>query len=155
EHLKLNPNNKIPAIVDTDGPGGRYTMMESCAILIYLAEKSGKLLSKDPRKRYDTLQWVLFQAAHIGPMLGQASHFNSVGQENLQYARDGYTNEAVRLCHVLDTRLRDSEWIGCDEYSIADIAIYPWVKGHKERGIDATPAPPFVRWFAAMEARPA
>jgi len=156
EYLKLSPNNKIPAIVDTDGPGGgRYTMMESGAILIYLAEKTGKLLPKDPRKRYDTLQWLMFQMAHIGPMFGQANHFNNYAKENVQYAKDRYNNEAVRLYRVLDNRLRESKWVGCDEYTIADIAIYPWTKGHKDRGVDKTGFPNFMRWFEAMEARPA
>lgn len=155
EYLKLSPNNKIPAIVDTEGPGGRYTMMESGAILIYLAEKTGKFLPKDARKRYDTLQWLMFQMGHIGPMFGQANHFNNYAKENIQYAKDRYNNESVRLYRVLDNRLRESAWIGCDEYTIADIAIYPWTKGHKDRGIDKAGFPNFMRWFDAMEARPA
>ena len=155
EHLKLNPNNKIPAIVDTDGPcGGRYTMMESGAILVYLAEKTGEFLPEDARKRYETLQWLFFQVAHIGPMFGQANHFNRQAKDN-QYARDRYNNEALRLYRVLDNRLRESEWVGCDEYTIADIAVYPWCKGHTDRGVDKTTFPNFMRWFAAMETRPA
>ncbi len=156
EHLKLNPNNKIPAIIDTEGPGGgAYTMMESGAILWYLAEKTGKFLPKDARKRYDTLQWLMFQMGHVGPMFGQANHFNSYTKEIIQYARDRYNNESVRLYRVLDNRLRDSRWIGCDEYTVADIATYPWTKGHKDRGIDAAGFPNFMRWYQAMEARPA
>ena len=155
EHLKLNPNNKIPAIVDTEGPGGRYTMMESGAILWYLAEKTGKFLPKDARKRYDVLQWLMFQMGHIGPMFGQANHFNNYTKEVLQYARDRYNNESVRLYRVLDNRLRESQWIGCDEYSVADIATYPWTKGHKDRGVDQAGFPHFMRWYEAMEARPA
>ena len=156
EHLKLNPNNKIPAIVDTDGPGGgRYTMMESGAILWYLAEKTGKFLPKDARRRYDTLQWLMFQMGHIGPMFGQANHFNNYTKEIIQYARDRYNNESVRLYRVLDNRLRESQWIGCDEYTVADMATYPWTKGHKDRGIDKAGFPSFMRWFEAMEARPA
>ena len=156
EYLKLSPNNKIPAIVDTDGPGGgRYTMMESGAILWYLAEKTGKFLPKDPRKRYGTLQWLMFQMGHIGPMFGQANHFNNYAKENLQYAKDRYNNESVRLYRVLDNRLRESPWVGCDEYTIADMAIYPWTKGHADRGIDKARYPSFMRWFAAMQARPA
>jgi len=154
--LKLSPNNKIPAIIDTDGPGGgRYTMMESGAILIYLAEKTGKFLPTDARKRYDTLQWLIFQMGHIGPMFGQANHFNNYSKEKIQYAIDRYNNESVRLYRVLDNRLRDSPWIGCDEYTIADMIIYPWTKGHKDRGIDKAGYPNFMRWFEAMEARPA
>ena len=155
EHLKLNPNNKIPAIVDTDSPGGeRYTMMESGAILVYLAEKTGKFLPKDARKRYDALQWLFFQVAHIGPMFGQANHFNRQAKDN-QYARDRYNNEVLRLYRVLDNRLDESEWLGSDEYTIADIATYPWCKGHADHGIDKSAFPNFMRWFAAMEARPA
>ena len=155
DYLKLSPNNKIPAIVDTDGPGGgRYSMMESGAILIYLAEKTGKLLPQDPSKRYDTLQWLIFQMAHVGPMFGQANHFNTHAPDS-QYARDRYNNEALRLYRVLDNRLRETEWIAGDEYTIADIAIYPWTKTHKDRGIGADDFPGFVRWFDAMEARPA
>ena len=156
EHLRLNPNNKIPAIIDTEGPGaGPYTMMESGAILWYLAEKTGKLLPRDARKRYDTLQWLMFQVGHIGPMFGQANHFNNYTKEIIQYARDRYNNESVRLYRVLDNRLRDSPWVGCDEYTVADIASYPWTKGHKNRGIDRSGYPNFMRWFEAMEARPA
>jgi GST-like protein len=155
-HLSLSPNNKIPAIVDTDGPGGRYTMMESGAILVYLAEKTGKFLSKDGRRRYDTLQWLFFQMAHVGPMFGQSGHFNNQAKDpNLQYARDRYNNEAARLYKVLDNRLAESIWLGCDEYSIADMATYPWTKGHKGRGVDEASHPNFMRWFKAMEARPA
>ena len=155
EHLKLNPNNKIPAIVDSDGPGGGpYTMMESGAILVYLAEKTGRLLFADPRERYDTLQWLFFQMAHVGPMFGQANHFNRQAQDN-PYARDRYNNESLRLYRVLENRLFESPWLGCGDYSIADIATYPWCKGHKDRGVDKERFPNFMRWFEAMEARPA
>lgn len=155
EHLKINPNNKIPSIVDTEGPGGSYSMMESGAILIYLAEKTGKFLPQEPRKRYDTLQWLAFQIAHVGPMIGQSSHFNNYTGENVQYSRDRYNNEVLRIFRVLDNRLRDSPWLGCDEYTIADMATYPWTRGHKDRGIDPAGFPNFHRWYAAMEARPA
>ena len=155
EHLKLSPNNKIPAIVDTDGPeDGRYTMMESGAILVYLAEKTGKFLPADRRKRYDALQWLFFQVAHIGPMFGQANHFNNQARDN-QYARDRYNNETLRLYRVLDNRLSESDWLGCDEYTIADIAAYPWCKRHAERGIEKAGYANFMRWFETMETRPA
>jgi GST-like protein len=155
EHLKLNPNNKIPAIVDREGPEERrYTMMESGAILVYLAEKTGKFLPVDQRKRYDTLQWLFFQVAHIGPMFGQANHFNNQAKDH-QYARDRYNNETLRLYRVLDNRLGESAWLGCDEYTIADIAAYPWCKRHAERGIGEAAYPCFMRWFKAVEARPA
>ena len=158
--LKKSPNNKIPTIVDPDGPGGKpYTMMESGAILFYLAEKTGKFLPKDARKRYDTMQWLIFQMAHVGPMFGQANHFNNYAKENtkdpLPYAKDRYNNESIRLYRVLDNRARDSAWMGCDEYTIADMAIYPWTKMHKERGITEAEYPNFMRWYKAMEARPA
>jgi GST-like protein len=160
EFSKINPNNKIPAIVDSDGPGGKpYTVVESGAILMYLAEKTGKFLPKDARKRYDTLQWLIFQMAHVGPMFGQANHFNNYAKENtnadVSYPRDRYNNESVRLYRVLDNRARESAWIGCDEYTVADMAIYPWTKGHKDRGITEADYPGFMRWFKAMEARPA
>ncbi|MEO6824940.1 MAG: glutathione binding-like protein [Nitrosospira sp.] len=155
EHLKLSPNNKIPAIVDTEGPGGGpYPMMESGAILFYLAEKTGKFLPKDARKRYDTMQWLFFQMAHVGPMFGQANHFNGKSMDN-PYARDRYNNESLRLYRVLDNRLGTSQWLACDEYTIADIATYPWCKGHKDRGIDKTAFPNFMRWFESVEWRPA
>jgi GST-like protein len=157
EHLKRSPNNKIPAIVDTEGPGGKpYTMMESGAILIYLAEKTGQFLSKDPVKRYDTLQWLIFQMAHVGPMFGQAGHFNNVAKgPELQYARDRYNNEAKRLYKVLDNRLRESAWLAGEDYSIADMATYPWCKGYADRDVNKADHPHFMRWFEAMEARPA
>ena len=160
EFLKKSPNNKIPTIVDPDGPGGKpYTMMESGAILFYLAEKTGKFLPKDARKRYDTMQWLFFQMAHVGPMFGQANHFNNYAKENTSdpqiYARDRYNNESLRIYRVIDNRARDSAWMGCDEYSIADMAIYPWTKMHKERGITEASHPNFMRWYKAMEARPA
>ena len=156
EYLKLSPNNRIPAIVDTDSPGGgRYTMMESGAILFYLAEKTGKFLPKDARKRYDVMQWLIFQMAHVGPMFGQANHFNNYAKERLPYPTERYNNESIRLYRVLDNRLRDSAWIGCDEYTIADMAVYPWTKMHKERGIDKAGYPNFMRWYEAMQARPA
>ena len=153
DFLKIAPNNRIPAIVDRDN--NNFSLMESGAILIYLAEKTGKFLPKDPRKRYDTLQWLIFQMAHVGPMFGQANHFNNYAKDKIQYATDRYNNESVRLYRVLDNRARDSKWMGCDEYTIADMTIYPWTKGHKDRGIDKAGYPNFMRWFEAMEARPA
>lgn len=155
EHLKLNPNNKIPAIIDTDGPGGSpYTIMESGAILVYLAEKTGKFLPRDARKHYDTLQWLFFQAAHVGPMFGQANHFNRQASDN-RYARDRYNNESLRLYRVLENRLRETDWIAGNEYTIADIATYPWCKGHADRGVSEASFPNFMRWFEAMESRQA
>lgn len=156
EFLKLNPNNKIPAIIDTEGPGGApYSMMESGAILIYLAEKTGRFLPKDPRKRYDTLQWLIFQMASVGPMFGQAGHFINQAPAGNEYGKTRYLNEQLRLYRVLDNRLKDSPWLGCDEYTVADMAVYPWTKTHKDRGIDRAGHPNFLRWYDATEARPA
>jgi GST-like protein len=156
DYLKLSPNNRIPAIVDTDGPGGgRYTMMESGAILWYLAEKTGKFLPKDARKRYDVMQWLIFQMAHVGPMFGQANHFNNYAKDKIQYAIDRYNNESLRLYRVLDNRASQSPWIGCDEYSIADMAIYPWAKLYSDRGVTEAEYPHFMRWFNAVKARSA
>ncbi len=156
EFLRLSPNNRIPAILDTDGPGGApYSMMESGAILFYLAEKTGKFLPQDARKRYDAMQWLMFQMAGVGPMFGQANHFNNYAKESIQYAKDRYNNESIRLYRVLDNQLAKNPWVAGDEYTIADMAIYPWTKGHKDRGVDEAGYPGFMRWFKAMEARPA
>ena len=160
EYLKLSPNNKIPAIVDTDGPEnsgvrGRYTMMESGAILIYLANKVGKFYPEDERNRYDVLQWVMFQMAHIGPMFGQANHFNNYAKTDVQYAKDRYNNEVQRLYQVLDNRLAEVEWIGGKDYTIADMANYPWVKLWRNKDMNIEEFPNFRRWNDAMEARPA
>jgi GSH-dependent disulfide-bond oxidoreductase len=155
EYLKLNPNNKIPAMIDQDGPGGTpYAMMESGAILVYLAEKTGKLLPVDVRRRYDVMQWLLFQAAHIGPMFGQANYFNSQGKDN-HHARDRYNNEVLRLYRVLDNRLGKCSWLGGEDYTIADIASYPWCRKHQDQGVDESAFPNFMRWFDAIETRPA
>ncbi|SFW30551.1 glutathione S-transferase N-terminal domain-containing protein [Nitrosovibrio sp. Nv17] len=155
EHLARSPNNKIPAIVDTGGPAGApYVMMESGAILCYLAEKAGMLLPAAPREHYDTLQWLFFQVAHVGPMFGQANHFNGQAQAHA-YARQRYNDECLRLYRVLDNRLMASPWLAGAAYTIADIATYPWCRRHAERGIDAASHPGFTRWFQAMEARPA
>jgi GST-like protein len=155
DFLKLNPNNKIPAIVDTDGPGGRYAMMESGAILIYLAGKSGRFLPRSVRGKYDVLQWLMFQMASVGPMFGQAGHFTNQAKEGNEYARNRYVNEAKRLYRVLDNRLAECPWLGGRDYSIADMATYPWTKGHKDRDVGEATHPHFMRWFRAMEARPA
>jgi GST-like protein len=153
DYLKLSPNNKIPAIIDTEGPGGgRYTMMESGAILFYLAEKTGKFLPKDARKRYDTMQWLFFQMA---PMFGQANHFNNYSKDKIQYAIDRYNNESVRLYRVLDNRARETQWMGSDEYSIADMAIYPWTARHEWHRVDLAQFPNVKRWYDQVGKRPA
>ena len=156
EHTRLSLNQKVPAIVDTDGPGGgEYTMMESNAIIVYLAEKSGKFYSDDARTRYDIQQWMLFQAGHIGPMFGQANHYIRFAKEDVPYAKERYHSEVLRLYSVLENRLGQSEYIGCDDYSIADIASYSWTKGWETYDFDLDEHPNFKRWLSALEARPA
>jgi len=154
--LKLNPNHRIPAIVDTDGPNGEpYSLFESGAILIYLADKTGKFLSTEPIKRYDTLQWLMFQMAGVGPMFGQAHHFRSYADQSVEYAINRYTNEAGRLYRILDKRLGESEYLAGDEYSIADIATYPWALNPQRRGQEIAELPNLSRWLDAISARPA
>ena len=155
EFLAISPNNKIPAIVDPDGPDGKpISMFESGAILIYLAEKTGKLLPRDARRRYTTLQWLMFQMGSIGPMLGQAHHFLQYAPEDIEYAKNRYRNEANRLYGVLDRRLGESPFLA-GEYSIADIASYPWVARHEWHQIELGDFPNVKRWYDAIGARPA
>jgi GST-like protein len=155
EFLAISPNNKIPAIIDRDGPGGKpYPMMESGAILIYLAEKTGKLLPQETRARFDVLQWLFFQMAHIGPMLGQAHHFRLYAPEQIPYAVNRYTNEAKRLYGVLDKRLADRGYLA-GEYSVADIAVWPWLRRPDRQGVEIADHPNVKRWFDAIAARPA
>ncbi len=156
EFLAINPNNKIPAIVDQDGTGGKpITLFESGAILIYLAEKSGKLLPIDQRRRYEVLQWLMFQMASIGPMYGQAWHFRSVAPERIPYAVERYTNEVTRLLRVMEQRLKENAYLGDKEFSIADIAAWPWVKGSEKYGQDMRDFPSVVRWIGTVAERPA
>ena len=156
EFLKISPNNKIPAIIDTKGPGGPYAMMESGAILIYLAGKSGRFLPRSVRGKYDALQWLMFQMASVGPMFGQAGHFTTQAKEGNEYARNRYVNEAKRLYRVLDRRLEaTSAYLGGRQYSIADIATWPWIRSHANQGIDLADYPQVKRWFEAIAARPA
>ncbi|MDY0873617.1 glutathione S-transferase N-terminal domain-containing protein [Dongia rigui] len=156
EFLAINPNNKIPAIVDQDGPGGKpITLFESGAILIYLAEKTGKFLPADKRRRYDVLQWLMFQMGSIGPMYGQAWHFRSVAPERIPYAVDRYTNEVTRLLRVMEQRFKESPYLGDKEFSIADIAAWPWVKGSEKYGQDMRDFPNVTRWIATIAERPA
>ena len=155
EFLKISPNNKMPAIVDPDGPGGEpISVFESGAILIYLAEKTGMLLPESPRERLLVLQWLMFQMGHVGPMLGQAHHFRNYAPEKIPYAIERYTDEAARLYGVMDERLAEAEYFAGD-FSIADIAIFPWTISHENQGQDLGDFPSVKRWFEAMEARPA
>jgi GST-like protein len=156
EFLKISPNNKIPAIVDSQGPGGKpLAMFESGAILIYLASKTGKLLPADLRDKWATLEWLMFQMGGIGPLLGQAHHFRIYAPEKLQYAIDRYTKEANRLYGVVDRRLGESRYIACNEYTIADIAIMPWLRSYKNQGVDLEQYPNLKRWFDTINERPA
>jgi GSH-dependent disulfide-bond oxidoreductase len=156
EFLAISPNNKIPAIVDPDGPDGApISMFESGAILVYLAAKTGRFLPADLRCRYRTLEWLMFQMGSIGPMLGQTHHFRLYAPEKIPYAVDRYSNEAKRLYGVLDTRLKASEYVAADEYTIADIAIFPWLRSWQNQGIDWAEFPHAKAWFDRVAARPA
>lgn len=152
DFLKINPNGRIPAIVDR--ANGDFAVFESGAILIYLAELSGKLLPKDPKGRSVVLQWLMFQMGGIGPMQGQANVFFRYFPERLQGAIDRYQHETRRLYEVLDTRLQAVEFLA-GAYSIADIATFPWVRGHEWSGVAVDGLPALQRWMATMEARPA
>jgi GST-like protein len=152
-YLKINPNGKIPSIVDPDGPGGKpYAMMESGAILIYLADKTGKLFPE--RRKYDVLQWLMFQMGGVGPMFGQAHHFMRAKKDEIPYGSERYGNEARRLYGVMDRHLVDHSCFA-DEYSIADIALYPWVARHEWHRVDLAQFPNVKRWYDALGARPA
>ncbi len=156
EFLAISPNNKIPAIVDSDGPDGKpLSMFESGAILIYLASKTGRLLPENLRDKWSTLQWLMFQMGSIGPMLGQAHHFLAYAPEKIAYAMQRYSKEANRLYGVLEKRLAESEYVACAEYTIADIAIMPWLRSYKNQGVDMEQYPNVRRWFDAIRARPA
>ncbi len=156
EFLAITPNHRIPAIVDPAGPGGkRFSLFESGAILIYLAEKTGKLIPADPASRYTCLQWLMFQMGGVGPMFGQYNHFAVYAPEKIPYAIERYTNEVKRLHRVLDQRLGESEYLAGADYSIADIATFPWVRNPARRGIDLADYPHVRRWHDAIAARPA
>jgi GST-like protein len=156
EFLAISPNNKIPAIVDPHGPDGApISLFESGAILVYLAAKTGMLLPEDHRGRWEALQWLMFQMGGVGPMLGQAHHFNVYAPERIPYAMDRYSKEANRLYGVLDRRLAASEYVGGGTYTIADIAVMPWLRSYKNQNVDMDAYPNVKRWFDAMNARPA
>lgn len=152
EYVKLNPNGRIPTIVDRDEDG--FAVFESGAILLYLAEKTGRLLPSDRRGRSKVTQWLMFQMGGVGPMMGQANVFYRYFPEKIQPAIDRYQNECRRLFEVLDARLAESEWLAHD-YSIADIANWSWVRTYKWSGVDITGLEHLRRWMDAMAARPA
>jgi GST-like protein len=154
EYLAINPNNKIPSIIDPDGPGGKpFTLFESGAILMYLAEKSGKLWPADLRQRYTVIQWLMFQMGGVGPMFGQANYFYRLEEKNLQ-AIDRFKKEALRLYNVLNQALGEREYLA-GEYSIADIATYPWVGRHEGHHVKLEDFPHVKRWFDRISQRPA
>ena len=157
DFLKISPNNKIPAIVDSEGPDGQpIALFESGAILLYLAAKVGRFLPQDVRQRYDVLQWLMFQMGGVGPMLGQAHHFRIYAPEKIPYAVDRYTNEARRLYGVMNEQIRRTgAYIAGPDYSIADIAIYPWLRSWQNQGIDWADFPQLKDWFDRVGARPA
>ena len=156
--VAISPNSRIPALVDHDGPGGRRVeLFESGAILLYLAEKSGRLLPADPLGRLEAIKWLFWQTSSQGPLLGQAAHFVSHAQHrgiNVEYAVERYRNEAERLYGVLEQRLEGRDWIS-GEYSIADIAAFPWVRVAKGQGVDIDRYPRVKQWCEAIAARPA
>ncbi len=155
--LEISPNNKIPAIVDSDGPDGRpIPLFESGAILVYLAGKTGRFLPRSTRGRYEVLQWLMFQMGGVGPMLGQAHHFRIYAPEPIPYAIDRYTKEAARLYRVLDRRLAATgAFLGGRQYSIADIATWPWIRSHASQGIDLADYPGVKRWYETIGKRAA
>ncbi|PKO80545.1 MAG: glutathione S-transferase, partial [Betaproteobacteria bacterium HGW-Betaproteobacteria-13] len=147
EFAALNPNNKIPVLVDSEGPEGQpFTVIESGAILIYLAEKCGRLLPTDARERSEALQWLMFQMGSVGPMLGQIHHFLRFAPDVIPYAIDRYSREGARIYGVLNTRLKGRDWLAGSTYSIADIATYPWIARHEWQGIDLARFPEVQRW---------
>ncbi len=156
DFLKISPNNKIPAIVDPDGPDGTpISLFESGAILLYLAGKTGRFLPGSVAGKYEALQWLMFQMGSIGPMLGQAHHFRMYAPEKVPYAIERYTNEAQRLYAVMDKRLAKSRYLGGHDYGIADIAVFPWLRSWKNQGIDWADYPTLKGWFDEIGRRPA
>ncbi len=156
DFLAISPNNKIPAIVDADGPDGKpIALFESGAILIYLAGKTGLFLGKTDREKYEALQWLMFQMGSVGPMLGQAHHFRIYAPEKIAYAVDRYTNETKRIYGVIDKQLEKTTYLAGEEYGIADIATFPWTRSFANQGIDWAEFPNAKRWFDAISQRPA
>ena len=154
--LSISPNNKIPAIVDPDGPEGKpISLFESGAILLYLAGRTGRLLPSSTAAKYEVLQWLMFQMGGVGPMLGQAHHFRIYAPEKIEYAINRYSNEARRLYGVINKRLAASTYLGGPEYSIADIATFPWLRSWKNQGVELGDYPHLKGWFDEISARPA
>src|SRR6266566_9836987 len=151
EFTKLNPNGKIPVIVDQDGPGGKpYTVFESGAILMYLADKTGRLLPKDMAARCEVIQWLMLQVSTVGPMFGQLTHFKNFAPPGNDYSLSRYQTEVLRLYDLLETRLGQSNYLGGPDYTIADIATFPWTANHKLQGIRLETKPNLARWHNAI-----
>jgi len=156
EFLKISPNNKIPALVDPNGPNGkRFALFESGAILLYLASKYNRFLPKTDAGKFETLQWLMFQMGGVGPMLGQAHHFRIYAPEKIDYAYDRYTNEAKRIYGVLDKQVSKTPYIAGKQYTIADIATFPWLRSWQNQGIDWADFPALKDWFDRIAERPA
>ena len=154
--LSISPNNKIPAIVDPHGPDGApISLFESGAILMYLASKVGRFLPSSTRDKFTTLEWLMFQMGSVGPMLGQTHHFRLYAPEKIAYAVDRYTNEAKRIYGVIDKRLAHTTYIAGPEYTIADIAIFPWLRSWKNQGVSLSDYPQLKGWFDEIAGRPA
>lgn len=156
EYIAINPNSKIPAIVDAEGPEGkRIQIFESGAILIYLGDKTGKLLPKSGSARYEVLEWLMFQMGGVGPMFGQVHHFRRAAPEKVPYAIERYQKETDRLYGVLDARLKQAPYLAAGQYTIADLATYPWVARHEWHQVDLAKFPHVKRWFDEIGKRPA
>ena len=156
EFLKISPNNKIPALVDPNGPDGKpIFVFESGAILLYLAAKTGKFLPKSDRQKFEVLQWLMFQMGGVGPMLGQNHHFRLYAPEKIDYAINRYTNEAKRMYGVIDRQLANNKFVAGSQYSIADIAIFPWLRNWANQGIVLDDYPNLKAWFNKIAERPA
>jgi GSH-dependent disulfide-bond oxidoreductase len=157
EFLKLNPNHKIPVLVDPDGPDGKpFSLFESGAILLYLAEKHGRFFAETKRDKYEVLTWVMFQMGNVGPFFGQANHFNRYAPEDVPYAKERYTNEANRLLGVMDKRLTSAGgWLATGQYTVADMACFGWVRDYGKDRETLEPFPAVCAWFDTIAARPA
>ena len=156
EFIKLNPNGRIPVIVDHEGPGGRpYTVFESGAILMYLAEKTGKFLPKEMARKYEVILWLLIQLTSVGPMFGQWTHFKLFAPKGTDYSMGRYSSELKRLYELLEQRLGQSAYLGGQEYSIADIATFPWTRNHDAQGVKWEDHSNLARWFNTINERPA
>jgi GSH-dependent disulfide-bond oxidoreductase len=156
EFLKISPNNKIPAITDPQGPDGKpISLFESGAILVYLAAKTGKFMPQSDRAKYEVLEWLMFQMGSVGPMLGQTHHFRMYAPEKIPYAIDRYSNEAKRIYGVIDRRLAHNAWMAGAQYTIADIATFPWLRSWQNQGIVLSEFPRLEAWFNKIAERPA